>query len=136
MSPASYAEVYLNDPKSVDLIGIRTNDSDGAKGYYSIAIVKANSKFKSLDDLKGASFSFADPHSTSGFRVPSSQFAKKFGGNMDNQFNGFFKSVGFSGGHEQDVLGVLNGQFDGAVTWASMVGDYNKGYSAGALTRL
>ena len=46
---------------------------------------------------------------------------------MDNQFNGFFSSVNFSGGHEQDIVGVLNGQFDAAVTWSSMVGDASKG---------
>ncbi|MFN2954662.1 PhnD/SsuA/transferrin family substrate-binding protein, partial [Escherichia coli] len=33
-------------------------------------------------------------------------------------------------------LGVLNGQFAGAVTWASMVGDYNTGYTTGAFNRL
>lgn len=31
---------------------------------------------------------------------------------------------------------MLNGQFDGAVTWASMIGDYNTGYTSGAFGRL
>ena len=31
---------------------------------------------------------------------------------------------------------MLNGQFAGAVTWTSMVGDYNSGYSVGAFNRL
>ena len=31
---------------------------------------------------------------------------------------------------------MLNGQFAGAVTWASMVGDYNTGYTTGAFNRL
>ncbi len=47
-----------------------------------------------------------------------------------------FSSVTFSGGHEQDILGVLNGQFDGAVTWTSLIGDYNSGYTTGAFGRL
>ena len=31
---------------------------------------------------------------------------------------------------------MLNNQFDGAVTWSSLVGDYNSGYSSGAFGRL
>lgn len=31
---------------------------------------------------------------------------------------------------------MLNGQFASAVTWASMVGDYNTGYTTGAFNRL
>ena len=31
---------------------------------------------------------------------------------------------------------MLNGQFEGAVTRASMIGDYNTGYTSGAFTRM
>ncbi|MDT1894291.1 phosphonate ABC transporter substrate-binding protein, partial [Acinetobacter baumannii] len=68
--------------------------------------------------------------------IPNHAFKEKFGGNADNKYNNTFSSVTFSGGHEQDILGVLNGQFAGAVTWASMVGDYNTGYTTGAFNRL
>ncbi|CAK9885173.1 MAG: hypothetical protein XXXJIFNMEKO3_01566 [Candidatus Erwinia impunctatus] len=68
--------------------------------------------------------------------MPNQEFKQKLGGNVDNKYNNFFSSVTFSGGHEQDILGVLNGQFDGAVTWTSMVGDYDTGYSVGAFNRL
>lgn len=136
MSPASFAKVHLKDPKAVDLVGITVDDNDQSRGYHSVALVRADSPFQSLDDLKGHTFAFADPESTSGFRVPSQAFSKIFGGNMDDRFQGHFKSVVFSGGHEQDVLGVVNNQFDGAVTWTSLVGEAEKGYSAGALTKL
>ncbi|WP_423839655.1 phosphonate ABC transporter substrate-binding protein [Vibrio mytili] len=135
MSPKSYAEVYLNDPKAVDIVGITVDNTDNSRGYHSVILVKEESPYQSIEDLKGKVFSFADPNSTSGFLIPNNQLTKKLGGNMDNQFDGFFKSVGFSGGHEQDIVGVLNGQFDAAVTWSSMVGDADKGYTAGALTR-
>jgi phosphonate transport system substrate-binding protein len=59
-----------------------------------------------------------------------------FGGSVDDKYNNTFSSVTFSGGHEQDILGVLNNQFDGAVTWTSLVGDYNSGYTSGAFGRL
>ncbi|OEF25620.1 phosphonate ABC transporter substrate-binding protein [Vibrio rumoiensis] len=136
MSPKSYASVYLKDQSKVELVGITTDDTDNSKGYHSVVLVKADSPYQKLEDLKGKVFSFADPDSTSGFLIPNNQFEQKLGGNMDNQFNGFFKKVGFSGGHEQDILGVLNGQFDAAVTWTSMVGDREEGYSAGALRKV
>lgn len=136
MSPASYASVYLQDPKAVDIVGIAVDDNDGSKGYHSVVIVKANSPYQKLEDLKGRAFGMADPDSTSGYLMPNQAFKKIFGGTIDDKYNGFFSSVTFSGGHEQDVLGVLNNQFDGAVTWTSLVGDYDKGYSVGAFNRL
>ncbi|MEN4767220.1 phosphonate ABC transporter substrate-binding protein [Duffyella gerundensis] len=136
MSPASYASVYLKDPQAVDIVGIPVDDKDQSKGYHSVVIVKADSPYKKLEDLKGQSFGMADPDSTSGYLMPNQAFIKQFGGNIDNKYNNMFSSVTFSGGHEQDILGVLNNQFAGAVTWTSMVGDYNQGYSVGAFNRL
>lgn len=136
MSPASYASVYLKDPQAVDIVGIPVDDKDQSKGYHSVVIVKADSPYKKLEDLKGQSFGMADPDSTSGYLMPNQTFIKQFGGNIDNKYNNTFSSVTFSGGHEQDILGVLNNQFAGAVTWTSMVGDYNQGYSVGAFNRL
>ncbi|CAH0178773.1 phosphonate ABC transporter substrate-binding protein [bacteria symbiont BFo1 of Frankliniella occidentalis] len=136
MSPSSYASVYINDPKAVDVVGIVVDDADKSRGYHSVVVVKADSPYKTLADLKGKSFGMADPDSTSGFLIPNQSFKKDFGGSVDDKYNGHFSSVTFSGGHEQDVLGVLNGQFDGAVTWASMIGDYNTGYTSGAFTRM
>lgn len=135
MSPKSYAEIYLNDPEAVELVGITVDNTDNSRGYHSVILVQKDSPYQSIEDLKGKVFSFADPNSTSGFLIPNNQLEQTLGGNMDNQFNGFFSSVNFSGGHEQDIVGVLNGQFDAAVTWSSMVGDASKGYSAGALLR-
>ncbi|MBK0124791.1 phosphonate ABC transporter substrate-binding protein [Pantoea sp. S61] len=136
MSPASYASVYLQNPKAVDVVGIVVDDKDGSQGYHSVVIVKADSPYKKLEDLKGKSFGMADPDSTSGFLMPNQAFKKEFGGTVDDKYNNTFSSVIFSGGHEQDILGVLNGQFEGAVTWTSMIGDYDKGYTSGAFGRM
>lgn len=136
MSPSSYASVYINNPKAVDLVGITIDDTDKSRGYHSIVVVKADSPYKKLSDLKGTAFGFADPDSTSGYLIPNQAFKKEFGGNTDNKYNNFFSSVTFSGGHEQDILGVLNGQFAGAVTWASMIGDRESGYTSGAFSRM
>ncbi|MDR6349885.1 phosphonate ABC transporter substrate-binding protein [Pantoea sp. SORGH_AS_0659] len=136
MSPASFASVYLQNPKAVDVVGIVVDDKDGSQGYHSVVIVKADSSYQKLEDLKGKSFGMADPDSTSGFLMPNQAFKKEFGGTVDDKYNNTFSSVTFSGGHEQDILGVLNGQFEGAVTWTSLIGDRETGYTSGAFGRL
>jgi phosphonate transport system substrate-binding protein len=47
----------------------------------------------------------------------------------------FFADVVFSGGHEQSIVGVANGDFDAAVTWADGLGEWEDGYNSGALRR-
>jgi phosphonate transport system substrate-binding protein len=93
MSPSSYASVYINNPKAVDIVGIAVDDKDQSRGYHSVVIVKADSPYKSLDDLKGKAFGFADPDSTSGYLIPNHAFKQKFGGTSDNKYNNFFSSV-------------------------------------------
>ncbi|SQC59918.1 phosphonate ABC transporter substrate-binding protein [Klebsiella pneumoniae] len=41
MSPSSYASVYLNNPKAVDIVGIAVDDKDQSRGYHSVVIVKS-----------------------------------------------------------------------------------------------
>lgn len=60
MSPSSFASVYLKDPNAVDIVGIAVDDKDQSRGYYSVVVVKADSPYKKLEDLKGKSFGFAD----------------------------------------------------------------------------
>lgn len=136
MSPSSFATVHLQDPNAVDIVGITVDDEDQSKGYHSVIIVKANSPYQKLEDLKGKKMGFAEADSTSGFLIPDNEFKKMMGGNFDDKYNSFFDNVSFSGGHEQDILGVLNDQFDAAVTWTSMVGNYDEGYNTGAFERM
>ncbi len=44
--PSSYASVYLNNPKAVDIVGIAVDDKDQSRGYHSVVIVKADSPTK------------------------------------------------------------------------------------------
>jgi phosphonate transport system substrate-binding protein len=92
----------------------RDVDNEGASGYHSVAFVRANSPFQRLEDLRGRSFAFADPNSASGFAVPAFYFRR-----LGFEPNSFFGRTGFSGSHEQSVIAVLNGTFDGAVTFWS-----------------
>ncbi|HTI01880.1 MAG TPA: phosphonate ABC transporter substrate-binding protein [Acidisoma sp.] len=111
MGPASYALANKVMGDRITPIA-RSLDQDGSEGYYSVVVVKADSPAKSLDDLKGKSFAFADPNSTSGYAFPSF-FLKKQGYDPAK----FFSRTGFSGSHELSVIAVLNGTYDAAATF-------------------
>ncbi|SQC05431.1 phosphonate ABC transporter substrate-binding protein [Klebsiella pneumoniae] len=74
MSPSSYASVYLNNPKAVDIVGIAVDDKDQSRGYHSVVIVKADSPYKNAGRFKRQSLRFADPDSTSGYLIPNHAF--------------------------------------------------------------
>lgn len=88
---------------------------DGRTGYNSVAFVKTDSPYQQMEDLRGKSFAFADPNSTSGFAFPS-YFLRRGGFDPATHFS----RTGFSGSHEQSVIAVLNGTYDaGATYWNS-----------------
>lgn len=88
-----------------------TEDLEGSTGYHSIIVVKGDSPYKSLDDLKGKTIAFADPNSTSGYAVPT-YFMRQAGKSPDT----YFSKTAFAGSHEQGVTAVVNGTFDAAAT--------------------
>src|SRR5262245_63212802 len=65
------------------LTGVKTDafandiNADGSTGYYSVFFVKANSPYKSVDQLKGKNLGLVDPNSTSGNNVPRFELNKK-----------------------------------------------------------
>jgi phosphonate transport system substrate-binding protein len=89
----------------------RDVDNNGAEGYYSIVIVKVDSPVRSLAELKGKPFLFADPNSTSGYAFPQ-YFMKKQGFDPATHFS----ATVFSGSHENSVIGVVRGQYEAAAT--------------------
>ena len=127
--PSGYAGVYLRNPNIVKPIMTRIQPN-GAMGYYSVLVAKADSGIKDIKDLKGKKLGYADPNSTSGYLIPSIEFPKM--GITDD----YFSSTQFSGGHENNVLAVINGDIDAAVTWTSGVGEWDEGYSSGNLRKM
>jgi phosphonate transport system substrate-binding protein len=85
-------------------------------GYTSKIIVKAGSPIRTLQDLRGKTFAFVDPASTSGNYVPTLELMNAFGmTNEDFHTNGrFFSSVSFSGRHQNGLQAVINGDVDAA----------------------
>ena len=76
-------------------------------------------------------FGFGDPNSTSGYLIPSVEIPAEIGMPMDE----YFGEVVFTGGHEQTIVAVANGDIDAGVTWADGQGNWEDGYNSGALRK-
>lgn len=121
MGASAYSAAWIDSDGQVEPL-VTNKELDGQLGYHSILIVKSDSPYKKLDDLKGKTLAWADANSTSGYLIPLVSL-RSAGIEPDK----FFGKTLFSGGHEQSVLGVINGQFDSAFTWSS------KGHNAGQI---
>jgi phosphonate transport system substrate-binding protein len=84
--------------------------------FISRYIVPVASPAKSLQDLKGKTFAFGSPSSTSGHLMPR-YFLLKDGINPDKDFS----RVAFSGAHDATVAFVASGRADAGVLNASVL---------------
>ena len=85
------------------------------KVFTSKFIVPTDSPAKTLADLKGKTFAFGAPSSTSGSLMPR-YFMQKDGINPEQ----FFSRVAYSGAHDATVAWVQAGKVDGGVLNASV----------------
>ncbi len=100
--PAAFARALVTGVKTTAFV-IDVN-SDGTKGYYSVFYVKADSPYKTVQDLKGKDIGLVDPNSTSGYNMPL--FAlNKLGINAET----FFGKELITGSHENAVLALWQG---------------------------
>ncbi len=133
LGASSYAATYLRDPEAVEPVLVKIN-LDGSYGYHSIGFARKDSGITSLDDMEGKVFGFGDPNSTSGYLIPSIEIPTyKDGVTMVS--GEYFGEVKFTGGHEQTIVAVNNGDIDGGVTWADGQGAWEDGYNSGALRK-
>ncbi|MAC77166.1 MAG: phosphonate ABC transporter substrate-binding protein [Rhodobacteraceae bacterium] len=132
LGASGYAKTYLTDPDAVEPVLVKVNN-DGSYGYYSIGFARKDSGITSLEDVKGKVFGFGDPNSTSGYLIPSIEIPKVTGASMES--GDYFGEVKFTGGHEQTIVAVYNGDIDAGVTWADGLGEWEDGYNSGALRK-
>jgi phosphonate transport system substrate-binding protein len=107
----SYAAAYDAIPGN-DIEPLVMNVASGAMGYHSYLVVKADSPYKKLEDMKGKKIAMSDPNSTSGYIMPM-YYLHKQGINLHD----YFSEAVFAGGHEPALLALYNGTFDGVFTW-------------------
>ena len=129
LGASAYAKVYLTNPEAVDVVLTKQN-TDGTTGYFSIGFAKADSGINSMDDAKGKVFAFADPNSASGYLIPAAELTEKYG-----KLEDYFGEVKMSGGHEQTIVGVANGDFAAGVSWADGLGNWEDGFTSGAFRK-
>ncbi|MFB9151468.1 phosphonate ABC transporter substrate-binding protein [Roseovarius ramblicola] len=132
LGASGYAKTYLTDPDAVEPVLVKVN-TDGSYGYHSIGFARKETGIASLEDMQGKTFGFGDPNSTSGYLIPSIEIPQEIGASMDS--GDYFGEVKFTGGHEQTIVAVANGDIDAGVTWADGLGAWEDGYNSGALRK-
>jgi phosphonate transport system substrate-binding protein len=116
--PASYARAIVTGVK-VEPFATTVNN-DGTIGYYSVFYVRADSPYKTIDDLKGKNLGLVDPNSTSGNNVPRFALNK-----MKINPETFFARVTYTGSHENAVLALQQKTVDVAANWWNADNDSN-----------
>ncbi|MFH1593046.1 MAG: phosphonate ABC transporter substrate-binding protein [Candidatus Woesearchaeota archaeon] len=103
--PFSY--IIASNVANAEAIVNGVKESTGTSTYKSIIIANAKSEIKTLDDLKGKSFAFVDPASTSGNLIPR-KILIEAGIDPDRDFSETF----FAGTHNAVEYAVANGKVD------------------------
>src|ERR1051325_11154474 len=110
LTPASYVLAKNEANVRVAL----KSERQGSPFYYAAIITRADSGIRSLEDLRGKTFAFGDPLSTSANVFPRKMFHEH---GIDPVRD--FKQVFYSGGHDATVLAVFNGKVDAGATYAN-----------------
>ncbi|MCF6186867.1 MAG: phosphonate ABC transporter substrate-binding protein [Desulfobulbaceae bacterium] len=108
LGPKSYCEAAKR--AGAEAVAVEVGQ-DGTPGYYGFIITKAGSGLKDVNALKGKTWAFTDPQSTSGTLVPTIYFNEI---NIDPQ--DYFSKVIYSGSHEASILAVKSGKVAAAST--------------------
>jgi phosphonate transport system substrate-binding protein len=110
LTPASY--VLAKNEANVRVV--LKSERKGSPYYYAAIITRADSGIKKLEDLRGKTFAFGDPLSTSANVFPRKMLHER---GIDPVRD--FKQILYSGGHDATVLAVLNGKVDAGATYAN-----------------
>ncbi len=105
LGPFSYVLATTVSP--VEAFAVTVVAKTMQPSYKSIIITQKGSGITSLESIKGRTFAFVDPGSTSGSMVPSAAFVKA---GITPQKD--FKQVMYSGGHDATIVAVGSGKVD------------------------
>ena len=105
LGPFSY--VLAASIAEVDPVAIPETQKQGPS-YHSLIVARKDRNIRSLADLKGRTFAFVDPSSTSGHLFPKTAMLRA-GLNPDTDMRAIF-----AGSHDASVIAVQNGKVDAA----------------------
>ena len=86
----------------------------GSPYYFGSVVVRSDSPYRSLEDLRGRHIAWVDPSSSSGHIFPKAAL-------IDQGFDPetYFARQTFAGGHDAVLLAVINGTIDAGATFAN-----------------
>jgi phosphonate transport system substrate-binding protein len=121
LGPFSY--VLGTTVADIEAFAVAETKKAGRTFYHSLIVAHKDSGIRTVADLKGRTFAFVDPSSTSGHLFPKAGLMKA-GFNPDKDFG----RVVFSGSHDSNAVAVQNRKID-AVAIADRILDaaVNKG---------
>lgn len=111
--PYSYVIAQGKDPKLRVIATYAKHKGqfqEEGPGYKAVLVARADSGYKSIDDLKGTVIGLTDPASTSGNLLPRVSFTKIIGSELED----YFSRVVYTGGHDLSGVAVIEGQVDAA----------------------
>lgn len=94
---------------NIEAFAVAETKKAGRTYYHSQVVAHKDSGIKTVADLKGKTFAFVDPSSTSGHLFPKAGLMKA-GFNTDKDFG----RVIFSGSHDSSAIAVQNKKIDAA----------------------
>ncbi|HSW19520.1 MAG TPA: phosphate/phosphite/phosphonate ABC transporter substrate-binding protein [Ramlibacter sp.] len=107
LGPFSY--VLGTTVADIEAFAVAETKKAGRSYYHSQIVTHKNSGIKTVADLKGRTFAFVDPSSTSGHLFPKAGLIKA-GFNPDKDFG----RVIFSGSHDSSAIAVQNKKVEAA----------------------
>ena len=129
LGASAYAKIYLTDPEAVEVKLTKQNLNDST-GYYSIGFARKDSGITIDRRSQGQEIRLC--------RTKLDLWLPRSCGRTDRQIRQagrIFREVKMSGGHEQTIVGVDNGDFDAGVSWADGLGNWEDGYNSGAFRK-
>jgi phosphonate transport system substrate-binding protein len=105
--------IALQSKKSA--VPLVTSFRGGASQFHAVILVRADSRVRTPQGLKGKRAAWVDPHSASGFVLPRVQLSL-----LGLDPRGAFKEERFYGSHEAVVRAVVGGRADFAATYARL----------------
>ena len=106
----AFGYVLATTQAPVEAFAVTVTKASNSPDYHSIIIAKQNANdLTSLQSLRGHTFAFVDPSSTSGSLMPKSAMVDA---KIDPEKD--LKKVIYSGGHDASIIAVAEGKVDAA----------------------
>lgn len=105
--------VFLHLERQNLVVPLLSNERGNSLGFHSVLITRADSKIRTVEQVKGTRAAWVDPWSAAGYVLPRIELAEH---GIEPRRDFSFQR--FKGSHEAAIRSVLDGQFDVTATFA------------------